>query len=143
MTKLNSLETLTAPELEEPQESVIRRLDIILLNHMNRGVEEVEKTQNRLTEFSDKLREHYPNFEDYRLWHLLVGSTPKSEKFLFDFPGEDSVQTFIENLPKLQGEVEDGDNAESVGNVKVRNLAREFARGENTVWKGENENKLP
>lgn len=51
-----------------------------------------------MVHFANNLKEKYPDtYDKYRLYHLLIGSTPIKEKLLFfDFPGEeDSVRKFI------------------------------------------------
>jgi len=48
------------------------------------------------SEFHDKLRETYPNYEDYEMYHFGT-STPNRELTEVDFPNGDSVQKFIED----------------------------------------------
>ncbi len=52
----------------------------------------------RQTEFVDNLKKKYPDCEKYRFYHLFVGSTPWEDCPKFDFPGEDSIEKFIESL---------------------------------------------
>jgi hypothetical protein len=42
------------------------------------------------------LREKYPDYEDFRLYHALVGSGVGKECSKFDFPGDDSISVFLE-----------------------------------------------
>ena len=60
----------------------------------------------------DGLKEKYPDYQDYWMFHVLAGSgseafTKKPTKF--DFPGEDSIVLFIEtfDLDKFAAEVGD------------------------------------
>ncbi len=55
---------------------------------------------DKIADFAHGLQERHPNYIDYRLYHLLVGSTPRSEHELKeeDFEGEDSIIAFIESL---------------------------------------------
>lgn len=47
---------------------------------------------------AEQLRLKYPNFNDFLLYHVMVGSTPADKKTEFDFPGTDSVVKFIKSL---------------------------------------------
>ena len=51
---------------------------------------------NMIVRKSEDIRSKYPDYQDYRLYHLAAGSTPKSECPKFDFPGEDSIELFLE-----------------------------------------------
>lgn len=42
-----------------------------------------------------RLISRHPDARSYQLFHLLSGSTPKDSMQMFDFPGEDSVESFI------------------------------------------------
>ena len=55
-------------------------------------------THEKIIEFAEKIKNKYPDYQDYMLYHLLIGSIPKSKLPKFDFPGEDSVEKFIESL---------------------------------------------
>lgn len=44
------------------------------------------------------LKEQYPDAQGYRLFHILLGSTPPEGTKNIDFPGEDSVLAFLEKL---------------------------------------------
>ena len=45
------------------------------------------------------LREKYPDYKNYVLYHLLTGSTPHDPMpTLFDFPGDDSIETFLRSF---------------------------------------------
>jgi hypothetical protein len=63
-------------------------------------LEERIQTMEKVVTFTDKLKKKYPDFVSYRLYHMLVLSTPKLGVAFthFDFPGEDSIQNFIEQL---------------------------------------------
>ncbi|MFA6428050.1 MAG: hypothetical protein WCW02_00700 [Candidatus Buchananbacteria bacterium] len=54
-----------------------------------------------ICDFVEKLREKYPNHQDYKLYHLLVGGSAKGTQF--DFPDEDSIAKFIEQHSKFGG----------------------------------------
>lgn len=56
---------------------------------------------NKCADFSRKIRQKYPDAETYQLFHLLAGSTfDKDDAPNFDFPGEDSIEKFIEEAGK-------------------------------------------
>jgi hypothetical protein len=45
----------------------------------------------------NELRQKYSNANKYRTFHLLIGSTPApGECTEFDFPGDDSLEKFLE-----------------------------------------------
>lgn len=47
-------------------------------------------------EFATKLREKYPDYDKYQLYHLLGGSTfDEGDCPKFDFLGEDSIEEFL------------------------------------------------
>lgn len=48
--------------------------------------------------FSRMLMSKYPDYQRYKLFHILNGSTPPEYVDKFDFPGEDSIETFIRSL---------------------------------------------
>lgn len=52
----------------------------------------------KLVEFAGKLRERYSDCGEYELYHFLSGSTPLHDLPKMDFPGEDSVEKFINSL---------------------------------------------
>ena len=51
-----------------------------------------------MVKFVKQLKEKHPDYSECRLYHLLVGSTPKGECRRFDFDGEDSIENFINSL---------------------------------------------
>lgn len=53
------------------------------------------QAHNEFSDFAEGLKKKYPDFESYRLYHVLVGSTPKGKCEKYDFPDEDSVEVFI------------------------------------------------
>lgn len=52
----------------------------------------------KLVEFAGELEAKYGDCEDYRLYLLLIGCTPPQEPPKMDFPGENSVEKFINSL---------------------------------------------
>jgi len=63
-----------------------------------------------VNEYMETLRRKYPDCEDYPLYQILFGSSPKKEYLeegyeKFDFPGDDSVLAFLEKTAaKLEKE---------------------------------------
>ncbi len=46
-----------------------------------------------------ELEVQYPDFRDYELYHLLIGSTEIPESSTqWDFPGNDSIEAFLRGL---------------------------------------------
>jgi len=56
------------------------------------------KAQDKIVGFTEKLREKYPDYQNYGFYHLMIGSTPRGECAKKDFPGEDSIEKFIDSL---------------------------------------------
>lgn len=54
-----------------------------------------------ITKFANKLKGTYSDTPEYLFFHILVGSTPPSgvELTKTDFPNEDSIETYINDLP--------------------------------------------
>lgn len=61
---------------------------------------DVRETHAKIIEFAHHLREKYPDCEERLLFHILIGSSPKPDAIIKedDFPDEDSIIKFIENL---------------------------------------------
>jgi hypothetical protein len=49
---------------------------------------------------SQGIKDKYPDYRNYELYHLLVGSTPSIPCEKFDFPGDDSIERFIRSFLK-------------------------------------------
>ncbi len=54
----------------------------------------------KIGEYTDKIREKYPDYSEYRLWHVVISSTINENTKIthFDFPGDDSAEKFINSL---------------------------------------------
>lgn len=54
---------------------------------------------DRVVQKAKELREKYPNYTQYQIYHLLIGSTPPEGTDIYeDFPGDDSVVEFLKKL---------------------------------------------
>jgi len=68
---------------------------------LSENVDIMMKTMDLIVEFTDGLKaKHGEDCMDCLLYHFLVGSTPKGMVAIYDFPGEDSVEKFIDALPQ-------------------------------------------
>ncbi len=56
--------------------------------------------QGKLKVFAEHLKQKYPDYKQYELYYLLIGSAPHEHKPFFDFPDQNSVRGFIESLLK-------------------------------------------
>ncbi|HCR81766.1 MAG TPA: hypothetical protein DIV47_04845 [Candidatus Pacebacteria bacterium] len=61
------------------------------------------RTHEKVLSFTSAIKEQYPDYSKYQLWHLVIGSTiddaDKITKIThFDFPGDLSVEQFIKSL---------------------------------------------
>ncbi|MES3005195.1 MAG: hypothetical protein V4690_03770 [Patescibacteria group bacterium] len=54
----------------------------------------------RVTDKATEIKNKYPDYINYRMWHVLVGSTvdEKNPSTKFDFPDKDSLADFIRSL---------------------------------------------
>lgn len=79
--------------------SLKKALDFL---HEDLTVEKIVNLQDDIFFFAQKLREKYPNFKNYTVYHTLIGSTIPAgvETVKEDFPGEDSVEDFVNSLIK-------------------------------------------
>ena len=55
------------------------------------------KNNEEIVKFLDGIKKKYPNYDDCKLYHILVFSGIKHECSMFDFPGDYSVEKFIED----------------------------------------------
>ncbi|MCF7835581.1 MAG: hypothetical protein K9M15_00440 [Candidatus Marinimicrobia bacterium] len=57
------------------------------------------EVHEKVVAYSDEIAGKYPDYRDYELYHALIGSgVPEGACSKFDFPGEDSVERFVEKL---------------------------------------------
>lgn len=52
---------------------------------------------NERLQFAQSLEARYDDARDYLMFHILIGSTPRSASKQFDFFGKDSVRKFFTN----------------------------------------------
>ena len=83
------------------RDHVIQHLQEVLMPHFLGSDHDIEVTQKSLEHFAAYLRKKYPDYKKYALYDEIDSTkSPKDEeKEFFDFPGEDSIQKFIEQLP--------------------------------------------
>lgn len=86
---------------DQEKEAALTRLRTSLQKFLEKQgyIECLESTGRKAKE----LESRYPDFLDYRLYHLLIGSTPSKKCSKFDFPGEDSIEKFIQSAVDGQG----------------------------------------
>ncbi len=63
----------------------------------NKG-SKLDSFHEKIIEKSNELKQKYPDYIRYQLYHLFIFSTPNDTATEFDFPGEDSIETFIRSL---------------------------------------------
>lgn len=78
----------------ENQEALISYCNELKTKAYKRG----EQFHDEMADFANQLLAKYPDAREYRMFHVLISSTPrKNEVFQkFDFPGEDSIAKFLE-----------------------------------------------
>jgi len=84
-------------EAPKSREEIIEELKVLVRNFYK-----PEKTDDyhKMVEFSQGLRQRHSDVENYELFHLLIGSSPKTGDNApteFDLKGEDSMENFIRN----------------------------------------------
>jgi len=64
--------------------------------------EDLVKSQEEIKSFYDRLKVKYPDFNSHRILHVLIGSMgPSNSKITEDdFPGDDSVENFVNDLAR-------------------------------------------
>ncbi len=68
-------------------------------HHISLPDEEIFDIQNKIAKYAKDLEEKYPDARKHRIFHVLIGSSENcSDMIKEDFPGEDSVESFIDNL---------------------------------------------
>ncbi len=82
---------------ESATDKVSRLLDEV------HGKMDILEFHEKMVAFAQKIQKDHPDFNRYRCYHKLIGSTPPEyadiEK---DFEGKDSVAGFIEGLLKTE-----------------------------------------
>ncbi|OGF25510.1 hypothetical protein A2331_01430 [Candidatus Falkowbacteria bacterium RIFOXYB2_FULL_34_18] len=59
------------------------------------GETKFEDFQNQIIKISNHYKTDYPDFNDYQMYHILVGSTSCDGYPKYDFPGDDSIEKII------------------------------------------------
>jgi len=78
------------------EEARVKDLDFKLLAIYQKNTREKRIAfYEELCDFAGELKKKYPDYFDYRLYHVLIGSTPWAPCLKIDFPGDDSVEKFI------------------------------------------------
>lgn len=102
MKKVNRLfqsesETNQKQERENKKTTARKKLDLC------RQID-IFQTHDEILKYSHDIQKKYPDFADYELYHLLIGSTPSKPCSKFDFPDDDSVESFLNVLPEKLAE---------------------------------------
>lgn len=83
-------------EVEETEQEALQRILQKATAHVdNLPDEQLELYQKRENLFRKYLQAKYPEYESYRVYHEVFGSSQEPQYNLFDFPGEDSVEVFL------------------------------------------------
>jgi len=89
-----------APFNEEKIAELSEKLESARAVAKNSGRDKYVNFIKKWSEFGDNLRRNYPDCQGYRLFHVLSGSSvDENQCDKFDFPDEDSVEKFINELP--------------------------------------------
>lgn len=101
---------LEHPEWEEHAEEISERVRMLRKRFPgtpgSEGFATREAIQQRIIEFARALQAKYPDYFNYRLYHAFIGGTSPEVCTNFDFPGEDSVELFVQKLVEEFGKRE-------------------------------------
>lgn len=77
------------------------KLDIAIANLFDTNPVQAEKILKKVTDFSEKIKQGFPEHESYGAWHGLAGSTILNSAIpvtKLDFLGEYNVKNFLGKL---------------------------------------------
>jgi len=57
-------------------------------------MQKATEIMHKIVTWTNSIKEKYPDFQDYELYHVAFGSTP-DHCTKMDFPGDDSAEKFI------------------------------------------------
>lgn len=83
--------------VEESEDQKVERLKDVWAGKLR---DDGENFWGQIIDKVDEIRKNHPDYQKYRLYHLLVGSTPEKDVDKFDFPGRDSVEEFLDPKEK-------------------------------------------
>lgn len=87
----------SAPKPNNPKSKIeeIREKRVALYKSFS--IEKLREFQSKLIKYIDNIRLKYPNFDNYVLYHILIGSTVPNDITMEDFPWDDSVEKFLKD----------------------------------------------
>jgi hypothetical protein len=83
--------------MEKPEQQH-EGVDIELLKRKRDEIFDDLEKYDKLAEFIGRLKAKYEDYQEYLLYHMFTGSTPPQELAKIDFPGDDSIEKFIDSL---------------------------------------------
>lgn len=85
---------------EKPSERQEGRINFEELREKRNQIYKNSDSYKSMTEFVEKLQAKYPDYQNYKIYHFLIGSTfpGGAELNEEDFPGEDSIANFLNKL---------------------------------------------
>jgi hypothetical protein len=105
MKESQIVEGFSASKTEERISSVEKMKKILTYIYLL-PEKEMFEAQKKIVEHVKKIKTNYPNYSDYKIYHVLSGSTIRDSRTDVeenDFPGEYSVENFLENLAREYG----------------------------------------
>jgi hypothetical protein len=98
--KLKENKEANIPEIEKWINGMLRLYDKKIKLYSSKNV---LLNHKKITDFCLELQKRYPNHLEYLAYHIAVGSTPEEGGInFFDFPGEDSIENFLDKLLEEQ-----------------------------------------
>lgn len=96
---------LQRQDREDPERGPIVRAVRVATIEASKRVAEKDSPYNELEVFRNAFMEHFGSQEArrYRLFHIIIGSTPPSTSDLFDADGEWSIATKMQELSEKYG----------------------------------------
>jgi hypothetical protein len=82
----------------EKTQQIASKLKKLQIEVSNEEGDKEEKLFNKIFDFASALRKKYPDAQKYELYHALIGSGVPEKLDKIDFPGDDSIENFINDL---------------------------------------------
>lgn len=88
-----------APKPNNPKSKIEKIKEERIALYASFSLEKITEFQDKLIKYIKDIKLKYPNFNNYVLFHILIGSTVPDDITLIedDFPWDDSVEKFLKD----------------------------------------------
>lgn len=63
-----------------------------------KGSDDIVEAMETITSYTKTFLENHPDARDYKLFHILIGSTPPQSVVKIDYEGQDTVQRLLDTI---------------------------------------------